>query len=89
MRDPYVIFYTKDDVQTKETEIVENEDFEYCLIFPSLVGFTHFETSSAEGLTIGELDMPFGKFFDENDHVYKMLSVCLYEVSLTIFQNFT
>uniref|UniRef100_A0A914E502 Uncharacterized protein n=1 Tax=Acrobeloides nanus TaxID=290746 RepID=A0A914E502_9BILA len=65
--------------KTKETEIVENEQFEYCVIFPSLVGFTHFETSSADGLTIDELDLPFGKLFEENDNVYKMLSVCFYE----------
>uniref|UniRef100_A0A914EAB0 Uncharacterized protein n=1 Tax=Acrobeloides nanus TaxID=290746 RepID=A0A914EAB0_9BILA len=65
--------------ETKETVVVENENYVYCSIFPSLVGNPHLTKSSSDGLISAELDMPFEKFFEENDNTYNMLSVCLYE----------
>uniref|UniRef100_A0A914E807 Uncharacterized protein n=1 Tax=Acrobeloides nanus TaxID=290746 RepID=A0A914E807_9BILA len=65
--------------ETKETVIVENENFKFCSIFPSLVGSKHLVTSFSDGLTSEELDKPFEKLYEENDNIYKMLSVCLYE----------
>jgi hypothetical protein len=44
-----------------------------------LVGNPHLTKSSSYGLVSAELDMPFEKFFEENDNIYNMLSVCLYE----------
>uniref|UniRef100_A0A914CGD4 Uncharacterized protein n=1 Tax=Acrobeloides nanus TaxID=290746 RepID=A0A914CGD4_9BILA len=65
--------------ETKETVVVENENYVYCSVFPSLAGNPHLTKSSSDGLTSEELDKPFEKFFEENDNIYNMLSVCLYE----------
>uniref|UniRef100_A0A914DLU1 Uncharacterized protein n=1 Tax=Acrobeloides nanus TaxID=290746 RepID=A0A914DLU1_9BILA len=57
-------------------------------MFPSLAGAIHVKSSSASGLTVDELDKPFDKFFEDNDSIYNVLSVCLYEVSLNILYKY-
>jgi hypothetical protein len=44
------------------------------------MGSAQFSKSFSAGLKIEELDKPVEDFFEDNDSVYQLLSICLFEV---------
>uniref|UniRef100_A0A914CBR4 Uncharacterized protein n=1 Tax=Acrobeloides nanus TaxID=290746 RepID=A0A914CBR4_9BILA len=65
--------------ETGETSIIDDNDFMFCTIFPSVLESNSFTKSVADGLKIDELDKPVEKFFEDNGNLYQLLSICLFE----------
>uniref|UniRef100_A0A914CD41 Uncharacterized protein n=1 Tax=Acrobeloides nanus TaxID=290746 RepID=A0A914CD41_9BILA len=67
--------------KTGELVEVENEDFVFCVLFPSRRSLKNgvFVQGIADGMTQDDLDAPFDQFFDNSQPFYQVLSVCLYE----------
>uniref|UniRef100_A0A914D4I5 Uncharacterized protein n=1 Tax=Acrobeloides nanus TaxID=290746 RepID=A0A914D4I5_9BILA len=65
--------------ETKEMIIVEDDEYVLCSVFPFIRDSRHLVDSVADGLKAEEMDKPFDKFFEDNDHIYSMLSTCMFE----------
>uniref|UniRef100_A0A914CIZ2 Uncharacterized protein n=1 Tax=Acrobeloides nanus TaxID=290746 RepID=A0A914CIZ2_9BILA len=65
--------------ETGEINLIEDDALIYCTVFPSILESNRFTRSASDGLRAEELDKPFENFFEENDNIYQLRSVCLFE----------
>uniref|UniRef100_A0A914DW89 Uncharacterized protein n=1 Tax=Acrobeloides nanus TaxID=290746 RepID=A0A914DW89_9BILA len=70
------------DQESGNIQIVENEDFAYCVSFPSINIPNSDELTSPhfDGVLTDDDDKSLAPMFQENTEIYQLLEICVYEV---------
>uniref|UniRef100_A0A914DEX4 Uncharacterized protein n=1 Tax=Acrobeloides nanus TaxID=290746 RepID=A0A914DEX4_9BILA len=67
------------DEETGELRTIENEEYAYCVLFPSKKTSYGDSETVADGVLEAEVDAPFETIFDQNMPGYQVMSFCMYE----------